>query len=95
MMNERALQDEYTKQVNELLDKPKGHDMWCWLRRRASKLLECEMGDVGCGAIGSSDVSGRLYECWKDWYLTHPDNARHINDGLGFRINSEVQQYIY
>lgn len=93
MMNERALQDEYTRQVNELLDKPNGLDMWCWLRRRASKLIECE--NPGLYEIGSSDVSCRLYECWKDWHLTHPDNARHINDGLGFRINSEVQQYIY
>ena len=93
MMNERALQDEYTRQVNELLDKPNGLDMWCWLRRRASKLIECE--NPGQYEIGSSDISGKLYECWKDWRLTHPDNARHINDGLGFRINSEVQQYIY
>mgnify|MGYP003638976870 CR=1 FL=1 len=94
MMNERALQVEYTKQVAELLDKPNGHDMWCWLRRRTSKLLECEWGDE-YEEIGSSDVSCRLYELWCEWYSCHPDNARHINDGLGFRINSEVQQYIY
>ena len=94
MMNEIELRDEYTRQVNELLDKPHGLDMWCWLRRRASKLLECKWGD-DLEEIGSSDVSIQLYECWKDWYLAHPDNAKHINDGLGFRINSEVQGYIW
>ena len=95
MVNERELQDEYKRQVDELLAKPYGPSIWSWLRRRASKLLECEMGDVGYSAIGSSDVSGKLYECWREWHLLHPDNARHIHDGLGFRINSEVQQYIY
>ena len=93
MINERELQDEYTRQINELLDKPNGLDMWCWLRRRASKLLECELGDYE--EIGSSDVSCKLYDCWKEWHLLHPDNARYINESLGFHINSEVQKYIY
>ena len=92
MINERELQDEYTRQINELLDKPNGLDMWCWLRRRASKLLECEMGDDKWEEIGSSDVSCRLYELWRERYRLTGTAA--ITDDLGWDINGQVKEYM-
>ena len=91
MMNETQLQDEFNKQISDLLDKPNGLDMFCWLRRRASKLLECEHPDLE--EVGSSDVTGKLYEVWKECHLLAPRSR--ITDSLGFQINSRVMEYIY
>ena len=91
MMNETQLQDEFNKQISDLLDKPNGLDMFCWLRRRASKLLECEHPDLE--EVGSSDVTGKLYEVWKECHLLAPRSR--ITDSLGFQINSRVMEYIH
>lgn len=90
-MNNRDLLSEFSKQIDILLAEPTGLDKLCWLRRRASKLMECE--NPGLEEIGSSDVSGRLYELWKEQYqLT---GTATITDDLGWEINSRVQEYIW
>lgn len=93
MMNER---NEYQKQIDILFSKPNGHDMWCWLRRRTSALMERELYDrtgqwESDGEIGSSDVSGRLYELWLD--QKRSTGRGRINDSLGFQINCLVKEY--
>ena len=91
MMNERDERDAFTKATEELLSSDIGLNIWRWLRRRTSKLIECE--NPGLYEIGSSDVSCRLYELWREQYrLT---GRATITDSLGFQINSRVQQYIY
>jgi len=97
MMNNEELLNEYKKQVDELLNKPNGLDMFCWLRRRTSALLEHELvaesgSSDGWDEIGSSDVSCKLFEVWRECYLLQPRSK--ITDSLGFQINSRVQSYI-
>ena len=83
--------DEFTKQIDILYSTPAGHDKWCWLRRRASKLMECE--NPGLEEIGSSDVSCRLYELWREQFRLTGTAA--ITDDLGWEINSRVKEYIW
>ena len=89
---------EYQKQIDILFSKPTGLDMWCWLRRRTSALMERELYDrtgswESDGEIGSSDVSCRLYELWLDQKRA-TGNGR-INDSLGFQINCLIKRYEY
>ena len=93
MMNEK---DEYKQQIDILFSKPAGSDMWNWLRRRTSALMERELYDrtgewESDEEIGSSDVSGRLYELWLD--QKRSTGSGRINDSLGFQINSLVKEY--
>ena len=83
--------EEFTKQVDILYSKEHGHDMWCWLRRRASKLMEVENPDLE--EIGSSDVSNKLYQFWLNQY--NMTGQKTINDSMGFQMNSVIQQYIW
>mgnify|MGYP005825934601 FL=1 len=90
----RALEnprEEFTKQVDILYSKSWGKDMWSWLRRRASKLVEVE--NPGLEEIGSSDVSDRLYRMWL--YQYNMTGRKTINDSLGFQMNSVIQSYIW
>jgi len=91
MINETEIRAEFEQQVDELLARDNGHDMWCWIRRRAAKLLECELGDDRWEEIGSSDVSGKVYQIWRECYLLAPRKS--ITDSLGFQINSRVMEY--
>jgi len=90
MINERDERDEFTKQIDILFAQPTGLDKWCWLRRRASKLMECE--NPGLEEIGSSDVSCRLYELWRERYRLTGTAA--ITDDLGWDINGQVKEYM-
>jgi len=83
-------QIEFTKQIDILFSKPTGKSIWSWLRRRTSKLIECE--NPGLYEIGSSDVSCRLYELWREQY--HLTGIGTITDSLGFQINSRVMDYM-
>ena len=82
---------EFQMQLDILYSKEHGRDMWCWLRRRAAKLLEVERPDAE--EIGSSDVSGRLYDFWL--YQYNMTGRKTINDSMGFQMNSVIQQYIW
>ena len=84
MMNER---NQFQQKVTQLLeaDHGHGHELWCWLRRRASKHYEIFNNDQELE--GSSDVSNYLFELWNEWRKDRPGT---INDGLGFWINSEI-----
>ena len=86
-MNDRI---EFSKQIDILFAQPTGSDKWCWLRRRASKLMEC--GNPGLEEIGSSDVSGRLYGLWRERYRLTGTAA--ITDDLGWHINDQVKGYM-
>ena len=83
MMNER---NEFSKKVDQLLnaDHGHGHDIWCWLRRRARAHSEICHGHE---LEGSSDVSNHLFELWNEWRRNRPGT---INDGFGFWINGEI-----
>ena len=83
--------NEFTKQIDILFSTATGRDKWHWLRRRASKLMECE--NPGLEEIGSSDVSCRLYELWRERYRLTGTAA--ITDDLGWEINSRVKEYIW
>ena len=83
--------EEFTKQRDILASKEWGQRMWCWLRRRASKLIECENPELE--EIGSSDVSNRLYQMWL--YQYNMTGRKVIDDSLGFQMNSVIQQYIW
>ena len=83
--------EEFTKQRDILASKEWGQDMWVWLRKRASKLLEVENPDLE--EIGSSDVSNRLYQMWL--YQYNMTGRKTINDSLGFQMNSIIQGYIW
>tara|TARA_R110002020_G_scaffold419154_1_gene628388 strand:- start:173 stop:463 length:291 start_codon:yes stop_codon:yes gene_type:complete len=95
MMNdENKPYDAYTKATDDLLATDSGLDIWAWLRMRTSKLIECE--NPGLEEIGSSDVSCRLYELWKDQYQLTGMRSWGTREWteLGFNINSEVMGYI-
>ena len=97
MMNEKQLRNEYECQIEHLLTTPDGNDLWRWLRRRASALLEHQLvaesgSSDGWDEIGSSDVSCKLYDVWRECYLLQPRSE--ITDSLGFQINCRVQSYI-
>jgi len=83
--------EEFTKQVDILYSKSWGKDMWIWLRKRASKLVEVENPDLE--EIGSSDVSNRLYQMWL--YQYNSNGQKTINDSLGFQMNCVIQSYIW
>ena len=83
--------EEFTKQRDILASKHWGRDMWIWLRKRASKLIEVENPDFE--EIGSSDVSNRLYHMWL--YQYNMTGRKTIDDSLGFQINSVIHGYIY
>ena len=83
--------EEFTKQRDILASKEWSQNMWIWLRKRASKLLEVENPDME--EIGSSDVSNRLYLMWL--YQYNMTGRKTINDSLGFQMNSIIQQYIW
>jgi len=83
--------EEFTKQVDILYSKSWGKEMWVWLRKRASKLIEVEEPDLE--EIGSSDVSDRLYRMWL--YQYNMTGKKTINDSLGFQMNSIISGYIY
>lgn len=95
MMNEKYNQndehDAYLKATTKLLSTDIGLNIWCWLRRRTSKLIECE--NPGQYDIGSSDVSCRLYELWREQFRLTGTAA--ITDDLGWEINSRVKEYIW
>ncbi len=80
---------EFKRQVDELLAKPDGLDMWCWLRGLASEYLE--LRDPDLEEIGSSDVTCVLYEVWVDAYRQGVQS--YIHDGLGFQINCRSMEY--
>ena len=56
MIDQNAERKEYERQIDVLLATDTGLDRWCWMRRRASKLIECEWGDDGL-------VNGGLMDC--------------------------------
>ena len=87
---------EYQKQIDILFSKPNGADMWNWLRRLTSALMERELYDrtgswESDGDVGSSDVSCRLYELWLD--QKRSTGSGRLNDSLGFQINCLVKRY--
>tara|TARA_R110002051_G_scaffold144147_1_gene217080 strand:+ start:405 stop:689 length:285 start_codon:yes stop_codon:yes gene_type:complete len=90
MMSEIEEREEWTKQRDILFSKEFGQTMWSWLRRRTSKLMECE--NPGLEGIGSSDVSCRLYELWREQYRLTGIGT--ITDSLGFQINCRVMDYM-
>ncbi len=89
-MNDQLVYSEFSKQIDILFAHPTGLDKWRWLRRRASKLIECE--NPGLEEIGSSDVSCRLYELWRERYRLTGTAA--ITDDLGWDINGQVKEYM-
>jgi len=91
MNNQIEERDEFTKQIDILYSTATGRDKWSWLRRRTSKLMECE--NPGLEEIGSSDVSCRLYELWREQFRLTGTAA--ITDDLGWEINSRVKEYIW
>jgi hypothetical protein len=91
MIDHRAERNEYERQVDELLATDTGVGIWCWLRRRASKVIECQWGD-DLDEIGSSDVSCKLYELWRERYRDVGNDK--IDDNLGWFINDRVKEYI-
>ena len=80
--------ETYQAQINKLLQAEYGHSVYCYLRRCASahssELREIELE-------GSSDVSGYMYELWKQYVMSGRCPNGRINDGFGFWINSEIQ----
>jgi hypothetical protein len=91
MIDQNAERKEYERQIDVLLATDTGLDRWCWMRRRASKLIECEWGD-DLEEIGSSDVSCKLYELWRERYRDVANDK--IDDCLGWFINERVKEYI-
>jgi hypothetical protein len=83
--------NEFTKQIDILFSTATGRSKWNWLRRRTSKLIECE--NPGLYEIGSSDVSSRLYELWRERYRLTGTAA--ITDDLVWEINGRVKEYIW
>ena len=83
--------EEFTKQRDILASKDWGQGMWRWLRISASELLKVENPDME--EIGSSDVSGRIYQMWLHQY--NMTGRKTINDSLGFQMNSIIQGYIW
>ena len=83
--------EEFTKQRDILASKEWGEVMWFWLRKRASKLLEVENPDME--EIGSSDVSGRIYQMWLHQY--NMTGRKTINNSLGFQMGCIIQGYIW
>jgi hypothetical protein len=93
MMNEENENRCFQNEVQELLSSATGHDTWCRVRRRTTALIERELFDregsfEGYEDIGSSDVSGRVYELWLDRKRTTGQSG--IDDGLVFEINGLV-----
>jgi hypothetical protein len=87
-MNDR---EEFQRQIDELLATDTGLDKWCWLRRRTSKFMEHDTPYLE--EIGSSDVTCKLYQLWRDWRnycFTGPAMPTKIDDRLGWYINGEI-----
>ena len=82
---------EFQMQRDILASKDWGQGMWRWLRISASELLKVENPDME--EIGSSDVSGRIYQMWLHQY--NMTGRKTINDSLGFQMNSIIQGYIW
>ena len=91
MIDHNAERAEFERQYDALLATDNGLDIWCWLRRRASKVIEVQWGD-DLEEIGSSDVSCKLYELWCERYRDVGNDK--IDDCLGWFINERVKEYI-
>ena len=74
-------QELYTSLVNELLDKPTGLDIFCWIRRRTNAHHEQLWGSE---LEGSSDTSGYMFQLWTQY------GEDKLGEEFGFWINGEI-----
>lgn len=82
--------NEYQKAIREIQDDSKLHDWYCRARSFTSDLLLYE--SPGIEEIGSSDVSGRLWELWYERKQQTGQSDVHV--GLSFFIyNKIVDEY--
>ena len=84
----------FQSEVQELSSSAQGHVTWCRVRNRAAALIEHELFDRtgsfdGDDDIGSSDVSGRVYELWLE--RKRATGQSKIDEGLVFEINGLVK----
>jgi hypothetical protein len=67
---------------------PKGHDTWCWLRKRAGKHYEesywAHEAAMDGEDFGSSDLSCYLYNLWIQY------GQDSLDDNFGWWINGEI-----
>jgi|10_taG_2_1085330.scaffolds.fasta_scaffold01441_12 hypothetical protein len=96
MINKKDIDHtEFKNQVAALCSTEHGSKLYCIVRAMAGDLMLARNPDIG--EIGSSDVSGEVFNAWKSWHYYAPGGQAYSDKFDPVEIfnilNQEYQQY--